>query len=405
MPHRQRFTDQELEALLDDLESDRVERKRSWSGEAPETGRQAVCAFANDLPGHELAGVLFVGVKDNGAPSGLRITDELLQTLAAIKTDGNTLPPPSLVVEKRHLKGADVAVVTVQPSDSPPVRCKGRVWIRVGPRRGVATAQDERILNEKRRFKDIPFDIQPVLTSSVTDLNRMLFEQEYLPAAFAPDILEANGRSYEQRLAACRMGTPTSPAIPTVLGLLVLGNRPRDFFPGAYVQFLRIDGVEHSDPIVDAEEIDGVVSQTIKRLDDKMEAHNRTRVDIASGARERVIFDYPSAALQQLTRNAVMHRSYEGTNAPVRVYWFNDRIEIINPGGPYGEVTAQNFGTPGITDYRNRNLADALKVLGFVQRFGVGISLAQKTLALNGNPPAEFDVQPTVVLCTVRKRA
>jgi len=133
-------------------------------------------------------------------------------------------------------------------------------------------------------------------------------------------------------------------------------------------------------------------------------AHNRVRVDITSGSIEKRTADYPLSALQQLTRNAVMHRTYEVTNAPVRVFWFNDRIEIISPGGPFGEVTAENFGRPGITDYRNRNLADAMKVYGLVQRFGVGISIAQKELATNGNPPALFEIQPTVVLCTVRKR-
>ena len=39
-------------------------------------------------------------------------------------------------------------------------------------------------------------------------------------------------------------------------------------------------------------------------------------------------------ALHQITRNAVMHRTYEVTNAPVHVYWFNDRIEVLSPGGP-----------------------------------------------------------------------
>jgi ATP-dependent DNA helicase RecG len=68
-----------------------------------------------------------------------------------------------------------------------------------------------------------------------------------------------------------------------------------------------------------------------------------------------------------------MHRSYEGTNAPIMVYWFDDRIEIINAGGPYGRVTAENFGKPGFADYRNPNIAETMKVLGFVQRFGVGI--------------------------------
>ena len=54
----------------------------------------------------------------------------------------------------------------------------------------------------------------------------------------------------------------------------------------------------------------------------------------------------------------------------------NDRIEILSPGGPFGQVTVENFGQPGIVDYRNPNLAEAMRVLGLVQRFGVGIAIA-----------------------------
>jgi len=89
----------------------------------------------------------------------------------------------------------------------------------------------------------------------------------------------------------------------------------------------------------------------------------------------------------------------------VRVYWFNDRIEIQNSGGPYGAVTTENFGQPGITDYRNPHIAEAMKVLGFVQRFGVGIATAQAELQRNGNPPAEFQVQPSAVLAIVKKKS
>ena len=112
--------------------------------------------------------------------------------------------------------------------------------------------------------------------------------------------------------------------------------------------------------------------------------------------------NYPLAALQQLTRNAVMHRTYENTNAPIRVYWFNDRIEIHSPGGPFGLVTAENFGKPGYADYRNPHIAEAMKVLGYVQRFGVGIATAQRALLENGNPPAEFTVEQNLVMATLR---
>jgi ATP-dependent DNA helicase RecG len=99
-----------------------------------------------------------------------------------------------------------------------------------------------------------------------------------------------------------------------------------------------------------------------------------------------------------------LHRTYEGTNAPVRITWFNDRIEIQNPGGPFGQVNRQNFGQPGITDYRNPHLAEAMKNLGYVQRFGVGIPLARRELEKNGNPPPEFNVQDTHLQVIIRRR-
>ena len=242
------LTDTELELLLGDLESDRVERKQAWTGDAPERSRQAVCAFANDLPGHGQPGVLIVGARDDGSPSGAAITDPLLLTLADLRSDGKTVPPPTLFVEKRMLRGAAMAVVTVLPADAPPARFDGRIWVRVGPRRGLATAQDERILNERRRFKDRPFDCQPVAGSTLGDLSRAVFEHGYLPRAVAADVLAANERSYEQRLASTGMVTSSSDPTPTVLGLLTLGNRPRQWLPCAYIQYLRVRGTEWGRP-------------------------------------------------------------------------------------------------------------------------------------------------------------
>jgi ATP-dependent DNA helicase RecG len=109
-------------------------------------------------------------------------------------------------------------------------------------------------------------------------------------------------------------------------------------------------------------------------------------------------------ALRELVRNAIMHRTYEGTNAPTRVDWFNDRIEIMNPGAPFGLASRGNFGEPGVTDYRNPNLAEAMRVLGFVQRFGVGIATARKLLRENGHPDLEFRIDPTHVRAIVRPR-
>jgi len=130
------LSDRELETLLADLESDRVEGKEAWAGDVPNKARQAVCAFANDLPNHGQPGVLIVGACDDGTPAHIAVTDQLLTTLADMKTDGKIVPPPTLTVESRSLKGVPMAIVTVWPADAPPVRYDGRIWIRIGPRRG-----------------------------------------------------------------------------------------------------------------------------------------------------------------------------------------------------------------------------------------------------------------------------
>jgi len=400
------YTDAQLEAMLSDLESDLVERKEAFTGETPTKVREAVCAFANDLTDHRKAGVIIIGAKDqSGDPSGIPITDELLRSLADIKTDGNIVPPPSLTVAKRALRGAEMAVITVEPSDSPPVRFRGRVHIRIGPRRGIASAQDERILTEKRRARDTPFDVHPLASASVGDLDRVRFENDYLPAAFAPDILEANDRTFEQRLAVTKMVDAANSAVPTVLGILILGKSPRDYVPGAYIQFLRVAGKDLADPVVDELAVGGVVPEMLRAIDLKLQSHNRTSVDITGGPREERRSNYPIAALQQLVRNAVMHRTYEATNAPVRVYWYDDRIEITSPGGPFGTVTVENFGAPGVADYRNPNLAEAMRVLGFVQRFGAGLAIARRALAENGNPPLEMIAQASHVTAILHATA
>jgi ATP-dependent DNA helicase RecG len=394
------MNDQELEALLSEIESDRVERKSAISDR--DKIRQAICAFANDLPGHQEPGVIFVGVDDQGNCANLPIADELLRKLADMRQD--VLPFASMRVQKRTLRGCDVVVVIVDPSEDPPVRYDGRIWVRVGPRRALATPDEERRLAEKRRSRDLPFDIRPAHRATLDDLDVRLFQWDYLRSTLPVEVLEQNERSVEQQLASLRFATPDIPPIPTNLGILVVGLHPRTFLPGAYIQFLRIDGLELTDPIKDQKEISGSLIEILRILDDVLQSHISVASDIATQPTELRVADYPLSALQQLARNAVLHRNYEDTNAPVRLYWFQDHIEISNPGGPFGSVNQRNFGQPGITDYRNPHLAEAMKNLGYVQRFGMGIALARKELARNGNPPPEFATEEEYVTVTIRSR-
>ncbi len=176
-----------------------------------------------DMADRAWRSLAFIGVRDDGTPTNLPITDDLLLTLASIRSEGNIQPIPSMTVEKRVLRGVEVAVITVLPADAPPVRYKGRTYIRTGPRRDFANLQDERILNERRRHRNLPFDMQPVSFATLADISRSVFEDGYLAGVFSTDVLEANHRSYEERLSSCRVIESIENPVPTVLGSLVLG--------------------------------------------------------------------------------------------------------------------------------------------------------------------------------------
>ena len=397
------MTDQELEALLIDLESDRVERKQAVSD--GDRLRQAVCAFSNDLPDHGQPGVLFIGVDDNGRGVSLPISDQLLLTLSNMRSDGNILPPPSITVQKRSLMGWEIAVVLVHPSSSPPVRFKGTVWVRVGPRRAIASPDEERRLNEKRRFRDLPADIRPLPSAPVDALDEILFQRVYIPSAVSNEVLEQNQRSVEHQLLAAKFLHPGPPLAPTMLGILTIGKSPTDWMPGGYVQFVRIDGTTLADPVQSAREVSGPMPDMLTELDELLRINIQATVDFTSGPKEVQQPDYPLVALQQIVRNAVLHRSYENTHAPVRIYWFRDRVEVQNPGGPFGQVTLANFGQPGVCDYRNPNLAAVMKELGFVQRFGMGIAMSRQAMADNGNAAPEFHVEDAHVAVILRRRS
>jgi ATP-dependent DNA helicase RecG len=391
------MNDDELLTLFRLAESDRVERKESLAD--PDRVRQAICAHANDLPNHRQTGVIFVGQRDDLSCAGLAIDDRLLLTVAGFRSEGKLLPFPTMHVRRAVLDGCAVAAIEVEPSDNPPVRLDGRTWVRVGPRRALATAEEERRLVEKRRWGSLPFDAHGVKGASRDDLDLRRFQLEYLPVAVSPEVLAENQRSLDHQLRALRLMQPDG--TPTVTAILMLGLEPRQWIPGAYVQFLRVDGVRLTDPLIDQRELAGTLVDQLRQIDElvRLNIHRAAAVGDAVRVESR---DYPEPALRQLVRNAVLHRTYEGSAAPVRVTWFSDRVEIQSPGGPYGQVTKTSFGMPGVADYRNPTIAEALKLMGFVERFGIGIAIARDSLASNGNPPLELTVEDAHILAIVR---
>ena len=377
---------EKIYSMLTDLESEQIERTISTTD--TDKFAQAICAFSNDLSNTTRNGYLLIGVHDVGSLSGLKANDKLLQSLGGLRSDGNILPQPIMSISVFSYENGDVIVLEILPSPFPPVRYKGKTWIRVGPRKAVANEMEERILIERRTSNVSTFDIRPAPGIGLAEINQKLFTENYLTLAIDSDLLIEDHRELPEKLASLRFFSPNYDAI-TNAGLLLFGKVPERYIPGAYIQYVRYDGLTEADDPINEKKFSGNLIHILSELDSFLEyAIIQQKPVPVTTLKEKTQFNFPKWAIRELLMNSIMHRDYE-SNAPIKFYQYQDRIEIVNPGGLYGNARPENF--PKVNDYRNPVIAEAMKVLGYVNRFNRGIARVKKELANNSNPDAIFD--------------
>lgn len=389
----------DIAALLADMESFRVERTESFRNS--DKFCEAICAFANDMPGSGLPGYLFVGVDKDGEPTGANIDERVLESLAGHQNNGQIIPVPDMHVFKASHRGVEIAVVEVRPSDMPPVRFKQTVYIRTGPTRGIATAEQERRLEERRIDRARTWDMRACTEASLDDLALDLFTLNYLPSAVSRAVMDENNRTIEEQLGSLRLYHRKLNA-PTNAAVLLFGKDPLSFVPGDYVQYVKYDGLSQADTPLKDRRYSGDLINIMRDLDGLSRDLANHRPVRQADLTDKTVADYPGIALHELFINAVIHRNYDGSTTPVSINHFSDRIEIQNLGSLYGDLTRDQF--PDGTAYRNPVLAEAAKTLGFANRFGRGIARAERVLKENGSAPLEPCVGDNHLAMIVRRR-
>lgn len=381
------MTLQELQDIIDIDESYRIERTVSTSN--MDKFQEAICAFANDLPGKRQKGYLLIGVDDNGKVSGLKVDDALMKKISGIRSDGNILPLPVMNTEKVSTPDGDVLVVEVTPSFDTPVRYRGRTFVRIGPRRDIASAEEERILTERCAAALPGFDTRPCREAILSDLYLDVIQNEYLPLAISQDILSKDSRDIKEQLASLHLFN-LQWNCPTYAALIMFGKDPGYFMPGAYIQYVHFKGNDNGGAILNERRFKGCLYRILPQLDSFVsDAIIRQYPVSVSVLREEVVTNYPFKALHELLMNAAMHRDYQ-SNMPIRLYQYDQHIEIMNPGGLYGQARPENF--PNVNDYRNNTVAEMMKILNYVNMFNHGIIEVRDALEVNGNPQAEYNV-------------
>ncbi len=119
------------------------------------------------------------------------------------------------------------------------------------------------------------------------------------------------------------------------------------------------------------------------------------RYEVIQGAERKNIERIPEAAFREAIANALIHRVWD-VESQIRVLMFDDRIEIISPGGLPSGITEEEYLSGKLSVLRNRNLANVFYRLGFVEIFGTGITRIKQLYEAGLRKP-DFEVSENTI--------
>lgn len=394
------------------VESGRVEYKRGWN---PERILHTICAFANDY--EDLGGgYVVVGIEDDDGCRGdtVGLTErDIVEIDRELIRVCNTIEPkymPEMSVEE--VDGKRIAVIWATSDDRRPFKCpvslaserkrdiEKAYYIRHGSHTVRASRDEEMRLMELSRR--ISFDERASSSGTLLDVKRSLVE-EYLNSVGSslsgqeiPDV-ELYGMMRLTR-------GPREDLRPINAALMMFSPRPEDHFPYSRTEVAIIH--DPAGRLIDEATFNGPVNmQIVRAIEFIRDRAIVERIRKVPGQAEALrYFNYPLEAIREVLVNALYHRSYE-IPEPVKVYIYNDRIEITSLPGPEPGIPDEDIRNLRMRGrfYRNKRLGDFLKELHLTEGRNTGLAMIVESLRRNGSEPPiyETDADRTYLSVTI----
>lgn len=404
--------------------------------------------------GHELAEMInqlrTVGAESSSVEAKTGVGRAVLETLSAFSNHGGGILIVGVsendgftVVQDFNPKAARDALTSFCDQLSPPARPEisivpfesGQVLVAEIPEmepqdkpcyvteRGLYKGSYIRTGDSERRLTSYEVD------RIIENKGQPSWDREPVPDASLEDLDVATLSHYTEKQQAAREktfadGMPTAlrrlqvlrDDNPTLASLLTMGDYPQQFYPRLAVTFALYPGTGKGDVtegfrLLDSARITGPIPEMVEEGVRLVEKNMRT-AGLIEGVFRKDVPDYPPVAIREALVNALMHRDYSPTalGTPVQIDMYVDRLQISNPGGLFGGVTAENLGQPGISTSRNQLLSTFLEDLSFssggtvAENRGTGIAVMRSATASALMPPPEFSNTLTHFTVTFHKR-
>lgn len=334
-----------------------------------------IVAFANSGGGQ-----MFIGVADDRTiqahdPASVGRLNQLIANAAT-----NSVRPLINPLTENVAVGTGVVIVVTIPDglSKPYMDNGGAIWVKSGSDKRKVTAREEM----QRMFQSAQLvhgDDVPVPGTSIADIDLDYF-REFFKTRFEQELNDQN-LSLGQVLSNMRV---LSNDLLTVTGVLLFAKNPRAILPVFHVKAVCYPGNDiHDTTYLDSADIFGrITTQFEETL--SFVLRNLRREQHGQGVNTTGELEIPRIVLEELIANALIHRDYF-VSAPIRIFIFDNRIEIISPGHLPNNLTVANIRS-GNSNIRNPILTSyATKMLPY-RGLGTGI-----LRALKAYPTIEFD--------------
>jgi ATP-dependent DNA helicase RecG len=339
----------DLDVILSEGESYTVEFKESPDKELP----SEACAFANAS-----GGKLYIGINDKGRVVG---TDTSNVARSRIQDTINKIEP-RLNVSIDVLD--NIVVLTVPEGTRKPYSCPAGFYLRSGPNSQKLDRDSivEFFQSEGRvRYDEIVRDDLPIDER----FNELAFRR-YIKTAKISDVLD---REAILKNLSCG-GMSCGKFCFTNAGALFFRANDEDvLFRHAGIVCVLYKGTDKTN-ILDAKELNSDIVSNVEDAIVFLKKHLRVSYKI-DGLRRKNILELPEDALREAVVNAACHRDYFERGSRVMLEVFDDRVDIVSPGGVCKGITPENFGTVTIT--RNPIIASMFFRIDYIEQMGTGI--------------------------------
>lgn len=343
-----------------------LEYKRDLS--SPIKPLRTVVAFANSAGGR-----LVIGVGDDGTVVGVAdplAEEERITSLINDRISPQLVPGIDIVtIGEATVLVVDVPLSTRRPHFMTEQGLEAGVYVRLGS--STRRADPALIAELERNARGVAFEDLSEPRARLDDLN-------------LKDLSELRGREtdVEDLLALGLAVRLRGVVVPTYAGILAACDDPTRFLTSAWVQCGRLRGPDGTD-IFDQAEIYGPMPRVVDKVMEFLLKH-AYKSAVFGEVRRRDVYSIPVEAIREVVVNAVVHANYAERGTPIRVAFYDDRIQVDSPGLLLPGMTIESMRRA--SRLRNPSLARIFREAGIMEHWGTGVQRVFSQIAEAGLP-------------------